>query len=58
MWVTSARANPNVANLLPAKTAKLAPENTICALARSRNSRTVKYAFVLSETARGHIPTN
>ena len=28
------KVNPNVANLLPAKTAKLAPEHTICALAR------------------------
>jgi len=37
------RVNPNVANLLTAKTAELAPEHDICALA-SRRSRTVNYA--------------
>jgi len=38
------RVNPNVANLLPAKTAELAPEHAICAFARRRISHTVKYS--------------
>ena len=42
--ITAARSeaslNPNVANLLPAKTAKLAPGNAICALTRLRQDLT------------------
>ena len=48
--------NPNVANLLPAKTAKLAPEHAICALARLGQDFTYgEVRLDLPETARGHI---
>ena len=47
---------PNIANLLPAKTVKLAPEHAICALARLGQDLTYgQVRFVLPQTARGHI---
>ena len=47
---------PNVANLLPAKTAKLAPEHAICALARLGQDLTYgEVRFDLPKPARGHI---
>ena len=50
------RLYPNVANLLPAKTAKLAPEQAICALARLGQDFTYgEIRLDLPETARGHI---
>jgi hypothetical protein len=45
-----------VANLLPAKTVKLAPEHAICALARRGQDFTYgEVRLDLPETARGHI---
>ncbi len=54
--VRIAQSNPNVVNLLPAKTAKLAPEHAICALARLGQDFTYgEVRLDLPETARGHI---
>ena len=48
--------NPNVAALLPAKTAKLAPVHAICALAGLGQDLTYgEVRFDLPETVRGHI---
>ena len=50
------RIYPNVADLLPAKTAKLAPVHAVCARARLGQDLTYgEVRFDLSETARGHI---